>query len=213
MMTSIALLLLCPWSTAAEPPAPRSAPAQCHYTYTVWNAKARKSLSRRTVNKPYGRLTEAEKGPLGCTPCAEDQVDVQLSNGLEFKSCWAVAEKIRLVLEDSLREGQRIVSVVGYRPQMSRGSLDRQGNRTGLSNHSFGVALDLNEDYNGLYNDCLEWGRRCVLAKGGPYRPGHELSLTGDSPVVKRMGAAGFRWGGRLAGRQKDFMHFSPTGN
>ena len=82
-----------------------------------------------------------------------------------------------------------------------------------LSNHSFGVAFDLNEEQNGLYNDCPRWGPSCVLAKGGAYRPGADpLSLTESSPATRRMKEAGFDWGGLLPGRQKDFMHFSPSG-
>jgi len=194
---------------AQEPPA---RPSQCHYIYTVWNVKAKRSLARRSVAKPYSQLTEDEKGPFGCTPCEEDQTEVMLSDGLRFKACREVAAQVREALENSLSEGQRIVSIVGYRPQMSKGPVDKHGDRTQLSNHSFGAAVDLNEEYNGLYNNCTAWGRICVLAKGGPYRPEHELSLKESSPAVKHMKKAGFEWGGKIKGRQKDFMHFSPTG-
>jgi hypothetical protein len=165
------------------------------------------------VDKPYAELSASEKGPFGCTPCEEDQVDVTLSDGLRFRACRIAAERVRDALERSLSDGQRLVSVIGYRPQVSKGDMDGLGNRTRLSNHSFGVAFDLNEAYNGLYNDCPRWGPGCVLAKGGPYRPGEALSLTPASPAVKRLKSAGFVWGGALAGRQKDFMHFSPGGD
>jgi hypothetical protein len=195
-------------AAAAQSPAPR----ECHYSYTIWNARARRSLGRRAVAKPYSELTAEEKGPLGCTPCEEDQVEVRLSDGLRFRACRVVAARVRAALEASLADGQRLVGVVGYRPQVSKGAADAQGNRTLLSNHSFGVAFDLNEDFNGLYDRCPTWGPGCVLIKDGPYRPGSELSLTEASPAVRRMKEAGFDWGGLLPGKQKDFMHFSPNG-
>lgn len=189
------------------------APAQCSYTYTVWNVKARKSLIRRKVSKAYSELTPAEKGPLGCTPCVEDQVEVALSNGLKFQVCKKAAEPVKKALEAALSKGQKIVSVVGYRAQMSKGDVDKDGNRTVLSNHAFGTAVDLNEEHNGLYENCIAWGPKCRLRKGGRYRPGTDpLSLTEESPAMAEMKAAGFEWGGKIEGRQKDFMHFSPTG-
>ncbi|MCX5796667.1 MAG: M15 family metallopeptidase [Elusimicrobia bacterium] len=187
-------------------------PAQCHYAYSVWNVKAKASKAHRTVAKPYAQLTAKEKGPLGCTPCEEDQVAVKLPNGLELRACRLVADKIHDALEAALSRGQKIVSVVGYRAQMSKGPADKSGNRTELSNHAFGVAVDLNEDYNGLYNSCFSWSPKCVLGKGGKYRPGSELSLTEQSPAVQEMKKIGYDWGGKIEGRQKDFMHFSPTG-
>jgi hypothetical protein len=197
---------------AAASAAPAAAPRECHYAYTVWNARARRSTERKVVAKPYAELSAAEKGPLGCTPCEEDQAAVRLSDGLSFRACRAVAERVRAALEQSLADGQKLVSVVGYRPQVSKGALDGLGNRTALSNHSFGVAFDLNEDANGLYSDCPRWGSGCARTKGGPYRPGEPLSLTESSPAVVRLKQAGFGWGGLLPGRQKDFMHFSPNG-
>jgi hypothetical protein len=194
-------------------PARAQSPRECHYSYTIWNARARRSMGRRAVSKPYAELSPEERGPLGCTPCEEDQVEVRLSGGLTFRACRAVAARVRAALEASLADGQRLVSVVGYRPQVSKGATDERGNRTQLSNHSFGVAFDLNEGANGLYNACPRWSPGCALAKGGPYRPGADvLSLTEESPAVRRMKEAGFDWGGLLPGRQKDFMHFSPNG-
>lgn len=193
---------------------PAQAAEQCHYSFTVWNVKARKSLFRKEVAKPYAELTEREKGPLGCTPCEEDQEEVRLSNGLKFKVCRQASGAVRRALEAALSQGQRIVSVVGYRPQVSRGPVDGQGNRTQLSNHSFGVAVDLNEEHNGLYERCPVWSPACRLRKGGPYRPGSDpLSLTPEGPAVAELGKEGFRWGGVLEGQQKDFMHFSSSGD
>jgi D-alanyl-D-alanine carboxypeptidase-like protein len=95
---------------------------------------------------------------------------------------------------------------------VSRGPADKDGNRTQLSNHSYGVAIDVNEMQNGLYDHCVVWGAGCRLIKGGPYRPREAGSIVAESPLVAALEAVGLKWGGRIAGRQKDFMHFSPTG-
>ena len=196
-----------------KPQPPVAAPAaMCHYSYSVWNVKLKKSAAWKTVAKPYAKLTAEEKGPLGCTPCLEDQQDLALSNGLTIKACVKVAAQAKKALEASLSQGQTIKTLVGYRPQLSRGAPDAEGNLTVLSNHSFGVAFDVNENFNGLYNNCPAWSSKCVLAVGGPYLPGSPLSLVASSPAVVEMGKAGLQWGGTIAGGQKDFMHFSPTG-
>ncbi|HVE13123.1 MAG TPA: M15 family metallopeptidase [Elusimicrobiota bacterium] len=188
-------------------------PARCSYEYSVWNVKRKTSSRRVKVDKPYAELTAAERSPEGCTPCREDQDEVTLSNGLRFQACRKLAPAFQKALELALAGGQRIVTVVGYRAQMSRGEADAHGDRTVLSNHAFGSALDLNEEHNGLYENCEAWSPRCRLRKDGPYKPGVDpLSFTDESPVVKALGEAGFHWGGRIAGRQKDFMHFSPSG-
>lgn len=181
----------------------------CTYDYTVWNARERRSSSKQSVSKPHA---EAERREHGCTPCREDQVEVRLSNGVHFEACRAVAGKFKDALENSLARGQEIRSVVGYRPQMSRGPLDAKGNRTQWSNHSFGLALDVNEAQNGLYENCERWSPRCRLRKGGAYDPASKLSLTPSNPLVAALKERGFHWGGEIPGRQKDFMHFSPTG-
>ena len=187
-------------------------PALCHYECTVWNVRQRTSIVRRKVSKPYASLEARERGAEGCTPCVEDQTEIVLSNGLKFQACRRLAARFQNALEAALRSGAEIRTVVGYRAQMSRGPVDRDGNRTELSNHAFGQAVDINEASNGLYENCTVWSPQCHLRKGGAYRPGSSLSLTRDSPVVSEMKKAGFRWGGEIAGRQKDFMHFSLTG-
>jgi hypothetical protein len=167
---------------------------------------------RRVVDKPRAELTDQEQGPLGCTPCREDQVEVTLRNGLEFLACAKLAKPLGEALDAAIERGQDIGTVVGYRAQMSKGPADRDGNRTQLSNHAFGVAIDVNEGQNGLYDQCVTWSPACRLIKGGPYRPGEKGSIESDSPLVAAMKAIGLEWGGRIAGKQKDFMHFSPSG-
>ena len=95
---------------------------------------------------------------------------------------------------------------------MTRGPTDAEGLRTAFSNHSFGVALDVNAELNGLYDRCPSFGPDCRLLLGGRWQPDAPGGLSADSAVVEALREAGLRWGGEIAGKQKDFMHFSPTG-
>jgi hypothetical protein len=108
--------------------------------------------------------------------------------------------------------GAPIQEVVGYHVGRTRGDPDQAGRRTGFSNHAYGIALDINPARNGLYDRCEVFGTGCRLIRGGAWRPDDPGALTADGPIVRRLAAAGFKWGGEIAGRQKDFMHFSPTG-
>lgn len=182
----------------------------CHYQYTVWNTRTRSSEGPFSVKKWKAELTPEEEGPLGCTICEEDQVEVSLPHNLKVMVCRNVAGTF---LRHLSSPGLPIVSLLGYRPSRSRGPVNERGLRTLFSNHAYGVAIDVNENQNGLYSGCLNWNPSCVLTKGGPYRPGRDpLSLTADSVLTKELKAAGFRWGGEITGNQKDFMHFSPDG-
>ena len=110
-------------------------------------------------------------------------------------------------------QGEKINSVVGYRVGRTRGGVDAQGNRTGFSNHSYGVAIDINTEHNGLYINCVEFGPQCQLSRGGSWRPLQDpYSLLKDGQIVKMFKRTGFKWGGEIKGQQKDFMHFSLTG-
>jgi len=184
----------------------------CRYTYTVWNAKSRTAEGPFKVQKLKSELKSIEKGPEGCTVCEEDQVDLTLSNGIKFKACKTLAMKFRSALEKSIASGKKIVSVTGYRPSISKGALDSSGRRTEFSRHAFGVALDINEEFNGLYDQCINWGPSCRLIKGGKYSATHPLSISPDSAYVRHFRDEGFLWGGEIGGYQKDFMHFSPDG-
>lgn len=188
--------------------------AVCTYDYSVWSTRTAAVSRTVHVEKPAEELTDAERDPSGCTPCAEDQQAVTLSNGVSFPLCQRYADSVRDALDQAIEAGFRVVTVTGWRPGMSRGPTNEAGERTVLSNHSFGVAIDVNEAANGLYDTCVTWAPTCRLRKGGPWRPGQDpLSIVRDSVLVRAMTAAGLRWGGELEGRQKDFMHFSPTGS
>ena len=204
--------LLCAWMGSPSALADERTPPQCHYELGVWNVAAGKVLERRRINKPKSELTPEEIDEWGCTPCIEDQVSVTLSNGVSFQMCSRLAEPVRQALETVLERGLPIETVVGYRPSMSKGPVDERQNRTQLSHHAFGSALDINEAHNGLYTNCIRWSPSCRLIRGGHWQAGTALSLTKDHPVVREMMAIGFLWGGEIQGIQKDMMHFSKSG-
>ena len=54
-------------------PAPILADGTCRYDYTVWSATERRTSRTVHVDKPRSQLRADERGPLGCTPCREDQ--------------------------------------------------------------------------------------------------------------------------------------------
>jgi hypothetical protein len=164
------------------------------------------------VTKNFSDLKKNEVGAFNCSVCIEDQIEVTLQSGLRFKVCKYIADDVKAVIEASISEGFIIKEVLGYNPQMSKGDLDSRGFRTQLSNHSFGVAIDINRKFNGLYENCLQWGPSCRLIQGGAWSKRHQLSIKSGSKLVKFMGEIGLSWGGTIKGKQKDFMHFSPSG-
>jgi hypothetical protein len=185
---------------------------QCTYEYKLWNTKQQKVVDVIRVDKPRSELTALEVGPYGCTPCVEDQKAVRLQNGLTVVLCHKIADKVRDALNGALEGGALIESVGGYRAAMTRGPLDENGNRTELTYHAYGVALDINPGRNGMYENCYSWGPQCKLYKGGHWAPDTRGGLRDGGPVVTALEAIGLRWGGRMRGRLKDFMHFSPLG-
>jgi hypothetical protein len=185
---------------------------QCVYTYTVWNTQTRKADGPFKVQKKYAELEAYEKGPLGCTPCEIDQREIMIKNGLKVKVCKNISAQLEKNLNEILKSGFPITSLTGYRTSISKGKADSQGRRTEFSHHAFGVAIDINEEKNGLYDHCLSWGPSCRLIKGGSYNPGSAGSISPSSPVIKIMNSMKFQWGGSIQGLQKDFMHFSSDG-
>jgi hypothetical protein len=186
---------------------------RCTYQHSVWSTVEDRALSAPPTDKPRTALESGEIGPLGCTPCEQDQREVALSNGLTVTLCHRVAEPVRRALERALQEGVRLETLQGYRPVLSRGPLDSAGRRTAFSRHGFGLALDVNREHNGLYDDCVVWSPSCRLLQGGHWQSGEDpLSLHADHAVVRALREIGLRWGGEIDGKQKDFMHFSPDG-
>jgi hypothetical protein len=185
----------------------------CTYQTFSWNTATRQSVARETVRHPYRELRPEEIDRVtGCTVCEEDQETVTLAPLAPFRVCKLAAPRVRDALARLLRAGEPVREIIAYRVGRTRGDIDKDGNRTGFSNHSYGVALDINPKQNGLYHDCTEFGPGCRLVRGGAWKPGVPGTLTADSAIVRELKAVGFRWGGEIAGKQKDFMHFSPTG-
>lgn len=185
----------------------------CSYTTYKWNTQQRRAVDFRTVRRPYSELEASEvHAATGCTVCEEDQVEIALPGVPPFRVCRHLEHDVRFALISALERGEAIFSVQGYRVGMTRGDVDADGNRTRFSNHSFGIAIDINEQQNGLYDRCIVFGPNCRLRKGGAWQPGRPGSLDRDSPIVRAFERIGLKWGGEIEGRQKDFMHFSPSG-
>lgn len=192
---------------------PRPTPAECTYIVQTWNVNLRSSGQKRTVRHPYEDISPEEQDALtGCTVCSEDQEMISIPPLQPFPVCRKLAPRVRTVLRDLTFNGAVLNTVEGYRVIRSRGPIDREGNRTEFSNHSYGTAIDINPEQNGLYDNCVSFGPSCRLLRGGEWRPGAAGTLERNSDIVRSFKAAGFKWGGEIAGKQKDFMHFSLTG-
>ncbi len=189
-------------------------PATCSYDTYRWNVEQRKAVEYSHVSHPYSELSAEEIDPgTGCTVCTEDQVELRVSTLPPFRVCRKLATDIEQAMEQLVQQGELINEVVGYRVGKTRGDVDAHGNRTRFSNHSYGIALDINPKQNGLYANCIEFGPQCRLIKGGPWLPdATPLSLRPDGRTVAAMRSIGLKWGGEIKGKQKDFMHFSISG-
>lgn len=204
----VIIVLLSALSAAAE-----QSPRTCTYHVYSWNAKSQTSVGHRTVRHPYSEVKGDEiDAASGCTVCEEDQVVIELPPIKPFRVCRKIAPALRAALETLLRAGELITEIEGYHAGRTRGSLDKNGNRTGFSSHAYGTAVDINRSKNGFYHNCYSFNPKCRLMQGGPWRPGVPGTLTADGAIVKTLKAAGFKWGGEEEGSQKDFMHISLTG-
>ena len=188
-------------------------PQTCTYETFNWNVRQQRPVNIRIVTHPYSELTPEEIDPqTGCTVCQEDQRRIQVGNLKPFLVCNKIADAVRDTLEHLLSAGEVVLEVTAYRPGRTRNPLDDNGNRTGFSNHAYGVAIDINRARNGLYDNCVQFGPECRLIQGGLWVQGSLGALGRDTTIVRSMKKAGFKWGGEIAGKQKDFMHFSVTG-
>lgn len=203
----LTLFILCAQEVTASP-------ETCSYDNYQWSTREKRAVNRHRVVHPYNALRKDEIDPVtGCTVCREDQVELNLANIAPFLVCRIVASSIESALNDLIERGEPVHKVVGYRVGMTRGDTDENGLRTRFSNHSYGIAIDINPEHNGLYDHCIRFGPECQLIRGGAWEPQKNVaSLAPDGPVVWRLKREGFRWGGEIRGRQKDFMHFSPSG-
>lgn len=185
----------------------------CTFSTYTWNTLQRKATDFQQHRIPYADIKpEHRDAASGCTLCREDQVSINYPGIEPFRVCHFYAKAIQATFDSFFNAGAQITSVVAYRVGKTRGPVDSQGNRTGYSNHAFGIALDINGEQNGLYTNCLQFNERCQLIKGGPWHPQQPGSLHADHEIVRALKSLGFKWGGEIAGRQKDFMHFSPSG-
>jgi len=188
-------------------------PSTCTYKTYKWNVKHKQAVERKSVRHSYASLIKDEVDTItGCSVCEEDQVPINLPSIKPFAVCKLLAAEIQQALYELIQQGEVIYEVIGYRVGMTKGPTDFAHNRTRFSNHSYGIALDINPRQNGLYDRCIEFGSGCRLIRGGHWQPGVQGSLTRESSIVRRLNNLGLRWGGQIVGKQKDFMHFSPTG-
>lgn len=213
--------------TIADAPAARTPPTRCTYSTYQWSTEERRAVNRRTIEKDYAAVVEDERSPEDprCTVCSEDQVEIDpASFGVDlepFSVCWAHAANIERALRNVAESGEfRFTELTGYRPGRTRGRVV-DGLRTEWSNHSFGTAIDINADRNGLYTSCdvaevtPDSIRSCRLGMGGAWDPvgDRSRSVTRDSIVYREfVETVGWRWGGEISGGTRDLMHFSPTG-
>jgi len=82
-----------------------------------------------------------------------------LAHSLLWALCKYLAPDVKRVLEEFISTVERV--------SWTCGEADVSGSRTQFSHHSYGIALDINEAYNRLYENCIEHGSACVLRRDG----------------------------------------------
>ncbi len=185
----------------------------CTFTDWAWNSEQGRAENYREVVMPRAQLTPEQRHPsLPCSICREDQAEISVPGAPPALICKAIAKDVEGALTRAAEEGFRIDKITGYRVGRTKGPLDARGLRTRYSHHSFGLAIDVNPESNGLYDRCIEFSPACRLRRGGEWRPGEPAAIKPQSPLYHYMSETGLKWGGELKGRQKDFMHFSITG-
>ncbi|MEZ4742827.1 MAG: M15 family metallopeptidase [Bdellovibrionota bacterium] len=186
----------------------------CHYSTWTWDTFQKLAVNHSTVQKSKSKLLKYERDRFSpCTLCREDQQLVSIPGISPFLMCKHFAEQVRSAILSALKLGFPIYEVVGYRVGRSKGKVDSNGLRTEYSNHSFGTAIDINPNFNGLYDNCTHFSPSCRLLRGGLWKSENPASIKTSSSIYKEFQRIGWRWGGSLEGKQKDFMHFSLTGD
>jgi hypothetical protein len=134
-------------------PAWTEQPKTCTYSTYKWNVRQRKAVEYKQIHHSYKNLAPYEiHKDTGYTVCEEDQVEIAITGINRFKVCKRFAGKIEKSLRKLRLQNQLITAVVGYRMGMTKGNIDNQANRTEFSYHSFGIAIDINPEKNGLYD-------------------------------------------------------------
>ncbi len=186
----------------------------CSYSTWDWNTQSKRSENHRRISKPYSQITPNERDPnSNCTVCEEDQVSLEIPGVPAFLVCKFYSSDVKEALHKIATSGFPLTSVISYRVGKTKGTVDSQGIRTQFSNHSFGTAIDINAEINGLYTNCFEFGPDCQLLRGGSWLPRRPGTVTPTSIAYQAFHEMGWKWGGELKGRQKDFMHFSLSGD
>jgi len=195
-------------------PTPAKPPETCSYTTWDWDTKKNEITNHVRVNKKYAKLTYEEKHSSGCTICEEDQAVVDVPGAPVFKICRKFAPLIAQAITNAIARGEKIETIVGYRPGRSQGGTNAKGLKTAHGPHSYGAAIDFNSSHNGMYVNCKKgFSKYCTKTMGGIYAPHKDpLSITHDSVLYQAMKDSGWSWGGDWATDLKDFMHFSVDG-
>lgn len=197
--------------------------ATCSYSTYEWDTRKKKGVGHREVTKPRAELAEDERDPGDprCTVCREDQVEVAVAGAPKVTVCAHYAAQVEAALTAVVKSDRfTLRSLKGYRPGRTRGDI-RDGLRTQFSNHSYGTAIDVNAQENGLYRKCplsappktAKDIAHCKLGVGGAWDPKRrpKLTILRDGVVFAEF-TRFWKWGGDLPGPLKDFMHFSLTG-
>ncbi|MCB9548911.1 MAG: M15 family metallopeptidase [Myxococcales bacterium] len=213
---------------SAEAAAPASAEAAedpgapCTYRTYSWDVQKKRGVNNETIRKTRGELAADERDPQipACTVCSEDQVDVAVEGLPTVTVCRLYADRVRTALAQAHADGFQIKTLIGYRVGRTRGAI-KGTLRTEFSNHSYGTAIDINAEQNGLYGDCglkqIAAGagdlKGCKLRVGGAWDPARRPKVTvrEGGPAWKAF-TAFWKWGGARTDKTRDFMHFSPTG-
>ena len=193
---------------------PAMADEPCTYSDWTWDVRQKKAVNFRTVQTTKDQLSSEHVHPeLPCSICQEDMAEIHIGDLEPVLMCRVVAGAVEDALNTARDQGFPIETLTGYRVGRTKGAVDERGLRTEYSHHSFGLAIDINAETNGLYDNCFSFSPRCRLRRGGPWSPDKTTSITPASPLYKTMKRTGFLWGGELYGQQKDFMHFSLSGD
>lgn len=203
-----------------RPQRPQS--SRCEYSTYAWDTERGRSTDHEDVNKPFSAVTgdEVSSTDPRCTICESDQVLVELDGVPPFEICWVYVDEVVDAFLEAQRNGFIFEEVEGYRPGRTGGRTDSRGVRTEYGEHAYGLALDINGDFNGMYRCRVdpsdpERVRACRLAHGGEYRPERypRRSIVRGGPLYRALTRRGWVWAGDEYEElgYLDIMHFRRT--